>query len=145
MTAAAFAVASLLTGAASLFAAAAWLRSAAYASLIICLLAVWLSALGHPRPLLIGVPQGTVLAYTLDEPHAIYLWLEAPGASEPIAIALPWSEQQASQLQQASQAAKQQGEPLQVGRKRASGGGNAPGQMKFYSHEHQPLPPKVTP
>lgn len=53
----------------------------------------YVDIIGHPSPLR---PKGKVIAYVLDEPRAIYVWLQVEG--KPYAVQLPWSIQQAQQL-----------------------------------------------
>jgi hypothetical protein len=53
--------------------------------------------------------EATVLASTLNEGQAIYLWLQLGDAPEPRAYLLPWSRELAEQLQEARREAEQQG------------------------------------
>jgi len=39
-----------------------------------------------------------ILAYTFIENEAIYVWLQVPGRSIPVYLALPWSESQAKEM-----------------------------------------------
>lgn len=108
MTPALFAAAALFSGAASLFAAALWLRSGAYCVLVAALFGLWMTSLGHPRPLWLWPVSGVVLAHEFAEPGAIYVWLRPDGVTEPLSLAVPWSEKRAQQLQHAAQQAKRQ-------------------------------------
>ncbi|MGH7102903.1 MAG: hypothetical protein ACREFJ_10955 [Acetobacteraceae bacterium] len=123
MSPALFAAAALVAGAASLFAAAAWVRAGAYAGLVAAMLALWWVALGHPRPALFGVPSGTVAGYALDEPRAIDVQVRPPGGGAPVTWALPWSEQVAAQLEEAAAEAKKEGRPLAMRGRRSGGRG----------------------
>jgi len=53
--------------------------------------------------------EATVLGSTYQEDEAIYLWLQLDGMVEPRAYVLPWSQDMAEQLQQASREAQEQG------------------------------------
>lgn len=148
MGAGAFAAAAVVVGAASLFASRSWLRAGAFCCLLVALGAVWWASLGAPRPVLLGVPSGTVAAFTLDEPHAIYVWLLAPGARAPIALALPWNEAAAAALHDAAQEAKRRGTRVKMGRPGrggAHGAGDAAGTAMFYPAPGPALPPKHVP
>ncbi|MGH7105733.1 MAG: hypothetical protein ACREFT_04435 [Acetobacteraceae bacterium] len=123
MSPALFVVAALIAGAASLSAAAAWVRAGAYAGLVAAMLALWWTALGHPRPALFGVPHGMVAGYALDEPRAIDVQVRPPGGGAPVTWALPWSEQAAQQLEAAAAEAKRQGRPLAIRGRRGGGRG----------------------
>ncbi|MGH7049151.1 MAG: hypothetical protein ACREFS_12550 [Acetobacteraceae bacterium] len=123
MSPALFVVAALIAGAASLFAAAAWLRAGAYAGLVAAMLALWWTALGHPRPALFGMPHGTVAGYALDEPRAIDVQVRPPGGGAPVTWALPWNEQTAQQLETAGAEAKKMGRPLAIRGRRGGGRG----------------------
>lgn len=144
----AFAVAAVVVGAASLFASRSWLRAGAFCCLVVALGAVWWASLGQPRPVLLGLPSGTVAAFTLDEPHAIYVWLIAPGARAPIALALPWNETAAAALHDAARMAKQRGTRVKMGRAGrggARGAGHAAGTAMFYPAPTPAVPPKHVP
>lgn len=130
MIATIFVFAALIAGAASLFAAAAWLRTGAYVSLVAALCALWWTALGHPRPTLFGVPKGTVVSYALNEPKSIDVMVKPKGGGQAVLWALPWNEADAVTLQQAARAAKAAGRPLEM-RGRQGGGRNG------YAHRHQ--------
>lgn len=149
MSPALFAAAALLAGAASLFfAAAAWIRAGAYAGLVAAMLALWWTALGHPRPALFGVPHGTVAGYALDEPRAIDVQVRPPGGGAPVTWALPWSEQAAQQLEAAAAKAKKEGRPLAIGRQRPGGRGYETKRHAgpvFYPQPAPQLPAKTRP
>lgn len=148
MTAAIYAAAALLVGAASLFAASAWLRAGSYACLVAAILGVWWGSLGAPRPAMFGVPQGTVVAFSLDEPRAIYVWLQPPDARAPVAIALPWHESDAAALHRAAQQAKATHAVLKM-RGQSGGANGIPGlhamAPMFYPAPAPALPPKQSP
>lgn len=149
MTPALFAGAALLAGAASLFAAALWLRSGAYCVLVAAMLALWWTALGHPRPALFGVPKGTVVSYALNEPKNIEVIVKPERGGEPVLWALPWNEASAAALQRAARQAKRIGRPLKM-RGRPGGGNARPGTGRhagpvFYPAPAPPLPPKTSP
>ncbi|MGH7068176.1 MAG: hypothetical protein ACREFO_05925 [Acetobacteraceae bacterium] len=148
MSPALFAAAALLAGAASLFALAAWVRAGAYVALVAAMLALWWTALGHPRPALFGVPSGTVAGYALDEPRAIDVQVRPPGGGSPVTWALPWSEQAAQQLQDAAAEAKKSGRALAIRGRRGGGRGAETKRLAgpvFYPAPAPQLPPKTTP
>ena len=149
MGAAGYAVAAVVVGAVSLYGRAAWLRAGAFCCLLAALGAVWWASLGQPRPVLLGVPQGTVAAFELDEPRAIYVWLMVPGARAPIALALPWNEAAAAELHDAQQQAKRRGTEVRMGKPGHGGAhphqGNEPGAGMFYPAPEPALPPKAVP
>jgi hypothetical protein len=144
MAPAVFVTAALVVGAASLYGRTAWLRSGAYCVLVAALAALWWSSLGTPRPVLLGAPRGTVAAFSLDEPRAIYVWLLLPGAHVPIALALPWRETDAAALDRAARDARQAGTRVRMGGRRDRGAGAA-GSPMFYPAPAAALPPKTKP
>ncbi len=54
-------------------------------------------------------PEAQVLASSLEEGRAIYVWLRLAGVAEPRAYSLPWSRSAAEQLQQATRDAEAAG------------------------------------
>ena len=128
----------------------AWARASTFCLAVALAAVIWQTSLGRPRPPLFDSPAGTVVSYRFDEPHAIYLWMLPPGEHAPTAFALPWSERQASQLQQAAEQARKQGEPLQARGNGARGAlagfqlASQKSEMRFYPANHQALPPKAS-
>ncbi len=147
MGAGAFAAAAVVVGAVSLFGRRPWLRASAFCCLVAALGAVWWASLGQPRPVLLGVPSGTVAAFELDEPRAIYVWLMAPGARAPIALALPWSEADAAALHDAAEQARRRRTQVRMGQPGHGGavGGDQRGPAMFYPAPAPALPPKQAP
>ena len=87
------------------------LSASAYAS--------YADLLSKPKPVSLEwaqrqVGQATVLAASLRENEAIYLWLEFEGVDSPRAYALPWSQEAAEQLQRAMREAEEQGGGVQM-------------------------------
>lgn len=144
MAPAVFAAAALVVGAVSLYGRTVWVKSGAYCVLVGALAALWWSSLGEPRPALLGAPRGTVAAFSLDEPHAIYVWLLLPGARVPIALALPWRETDAAALDRAARDARQAGTRVRMGGQRGGRAGTA-GSPMFYPAPAPALPPKTKP
>jgi hypothetical protein len=143
-----FALFALALGACAITVRHAWVQVGTFCLAVALAGAIWQTSLGRPRPPLFDAPVGTVVGYRFDEPHAIYLWMLPPGGHAPTAFALPWSERQAAQLQQAAEQARKAGEPLQA---RGSGQHGplaafqlASQKMRFYPAEHQALPPKAS-
>lgn len=103
--------------------------------------------LGKPKPMSLEwaarhAPEVTVLAASVRENEAIFLWLELEGASDPRAYVLPWNPQAAEQLQQATREAEENGTSLQMqspfdGERRSA----AP---VFYATPQSAFPPKQT-
>lgn len=106
--AAVFAVLSVGVGVISIFGRSAALRAAAYAGLVVGMLALWYLSMGLPRPQVVAIPDGTVVGYRLDEPRHIYLWLVPNGSAQPLALALPWRDDVAGSL---VDAARRRGNP----------------------------------
>ncbi len=70
--------------------------------------------LGQPKPLRLaaferGADSAEVIASTFIEGEAIYLWLRLPGAPEPRAYVMPWSQSAAEALYRAEGEAEQTG------------------------------------
>ena len=146
MSAALYGLLALMAGAASLFARREWVRAGAYCLLLVGLAGVWIASLGHPRPVgLGGNPRsGTVVAFSLDEPDAIYVWLMRPGAREPLALELPWRMRDAVALAKAAEAAKQSGAEVRMrGGSHRGGHGTDRAQPMFYPAPPPPLPAKT--
>lgn len=89
-----------------------------------------------------NVPEATVLAVSLREKVAIYLWLSFDGEPEPRAYALPWSMKAAQQLQQAMQEANAKGTAVRA--RRPFEPGDQDMEMMFYAQPQETLPPKVS-
>ncbi|MGH7102317.1 MAG: hypothetical protein ACREFJ_07950 [Acetobacteraceae bacterium] len=104
--------------------------------------------MGASTPVLFGAPHGTVVAFSFDEPRAIYAWLQAPDARAPLAIALPWRERVAAPLERAEQRAKAARVALKT-RGRSGGNGNGPVQHRvapmFYPAPAPALAAKPSP
>lgn len=101
-----------------------------------------LQALGHPKPAWIemsGQDEARLVAYSFNEGHAIYLWLQPQDSPEPIAYALPWQEEQAAAIYRASEEAKAAGTPAMV----EGVGRRHRGDFKAYATPVQPLAPKT--
>ncbi len=82
------------------------MAASAYASLT--------DLLGRPKPTnlewaAVAMPEATVVGTRLQEPDAIYLWLQFDGQVAPRAYALPWSMNTARKLQRMMQEAEAQG------------------------------------
>ena len=87
------------------------LSASAYAS--------YADLLSKPKPVSLEWAQrhateATVLAASLRENEAIFLWLEFEGVSGPRAYMLPWSQETAEQLQSAMREAEENGTGVQM-------------------------------
>ncbi len=94
-------------------------------SLAVALMAVGyvglLELLGRPKPIELQwvfeqADEATVLAADLREGEAIYLWLRHADGTEPLSVRLPWSLEQAKQLQDAMRQAEANGTGVQMRR-----------------------------
>ncbi len=144
-----FGLLALSVGACAIAVRGAWVRAGSFCLTVGLAGALWQTSLGRPRPPVFDTPTGTVVSFRFDEPRAIYLWMLPPGEHAPTAFALPWSERQAAQLQQAAEQARKEGEPLEAQRGSRPPGATiglhltAQDTLRFYPAEHQPLPPKA--
>ena len=113
------------------------LMATAYASLV--------DLLGKPKPVTLewatgGVSEATVLAATMVEGEAIYLWLQFDEVPEPRAYVLPWSTERARQLDQAARQAGSEGTAVRMRRLfEPDPDANEP---LFYAEPQPALPPK---
>jgi hypothetical protein len=103
-----------------------------------------LGSLGLPRPGCNLTKEATVIAFSLDEGHAIYLWLQTAGA--PLSCELPWNEKQAAQISDAAGDAQSQGVALKI-KVKGTGKPGEPGtkddeEFLAYPAPQAPLPPK---
>lgn len=135
-----FVLVGVVTGLIAAFSVRPWLRAVSYAVLVAALILLWHFSLGLPRDEYASVPAGTVLTYYADEPRAIYIWLLADGARDPLSMRLPWSEQVASNLAQASRAGQSMHASVRV--RNRPGLMGLPTKPQFYVTAVRPLPPK---
>lgn len=149
IAAAIFTAASLILGAACLYARGPWLKAIAYSILVASTAGLWYTALGVPRPVLVSSPRGDIVAYVMDEPRNIYLWIAPPGSRQPTAYRIPWHKQTAVRLAVEMTKARKQGSALRVGpanapqRGRAAESSNSGGVLRFYPAPPAALPPKA--
>ncbi len=143
-----FGLLALSIGTCALAVRGARVRAASFCVTVVLAAVLWQASLGRPRPPVFDNPTGTVVSYRFDEPRAIYLWMLAPGERAPTAFALPWSERQAAELQEAAEQARKSGNSLEA-QKSAERRGNlfdprltARDRLRFYPARHQPLPAK---
>jgi hypothetical protein len=99
--------------------------------------------LGRPKPLGLewrDVAKAQVLSGVPVENEAIYLWLTVPGSPEPRAYVLPWSQNAAQQLQDATGKAEADGTAVEMTMPSDTGlDTRAP---MFYALPQPPLPVK---
>jgi hypothetical protein len=125
-----------------------WLKASALivtALLSVTAYASYADLLGKPKPVSLEwaarhAPEATVLAASLRENEAIFVWLEFEGASDPRAYALPWSQQAADQLQQAMREAEENGTGVQMQAPFETD--RQPTEPVFYAAPQPALPPK---
>lgn len=88
------------------------------ALLIVTTYAGFIELLGRPKPATLEfvakVEGATVLGAKLLEGEAIYLWLQLAGEPEPRSYVLPWSNEQAVQLQEAMREADSEGSAVRI-------------------------------
>lgn len=125
--------------------ARAWQRVASVATFVALVAVVYggaLELMSRPKPMRLEwrePGQARVLAASLREGDAIYLWLQTDSASEPRAYILPWDTKAAQQLQTAMQ--KAQGSGTAVRMTMPSGdGADDDREPKFYAEPQRPLP-----
>lgn len=141
MTALAF----LIAAGALLLGAYVWWRVGTWdAAAVVCVTSAGLWAAGvhmagTPRPVAHDVVAAwsdvPLIAYSLDEGHAIFLWVQR---DEPIAYVLPWSLPLAKQLHRAGQEAQGSKRGMRVSRRGIPGFG----EWVAYPEPVPPLPPK---
>ena len=107
--------------------------------------AAFVELLGRVKPASLewarrAVPAATVLAHQLREDKAIYLWIVLDDETEPRSYVLPWNEDQARQLHEASTDAKRKGTRIRM---RAPFKKRKRDDNRVFHAEPQPqLPPK---
>ena len=84
---------------------------------------LWASAvagielLGRPKPVAwerAALDRAIVVAFKLDEPRAIYLWLQRRDVAPPLAYVLPWSQDVAQSLREAQRRGETDGTSVEV-------------------------------
>jgi hypothetical protein len=87
-----------------------------------------------------AVPEAKVVAFTIEENKAIYLWIRFDDGPEPRAYVLPWRLATAKQLYGAAQQAKARGSALRMRRPFAPTRDRR--EAMFYATPQPMLPPK---
>lgn len=100
-------------------------RVGLYAAMLVSAGSMLILAYGVPRPMWMqGRPlDGTLVGVSLDEGHAIYAWVRPVTTSQPVALRLPWSEQEAGKLQTIMRQGQKSGRPVRVSMNGIMGGG----------------------
>ena len=125
-----------------------WQRATS-ATLFLVLIAVVygtsIELLSRPKPLRLELWQqadkAKVIAATMREGEAIYVWLQFPGAVEPRAYALPWDVKKAQQLQNAIQEGQSKGTDVNMSKPFEADLDER--EPKFYATPQQALPEKA--
>jgi len=97
-----------------------WRRAASVATFLILIGLVYggsVELLSRPKPMRLewrGAKEAKVLAATMVEAQAIYVWLETADAPEPRAYVLPWSTKTAQALQDAMQKGQATGRDVRM-------------------------------
>ncbi len=134
-----FTVLSMLLGAWAYFHRPGWLSVALYPVLCVALYLSGAEALSRAKPLWMewrDLSDVEVIAYHFDEPHGIYLWLDIAG--EPRAEVIPWNIEQAKQLQEASQKARDGDQKLKMN---GNWERSLDGRERLFYAAPQPAPP----
>src|SRR5215813_5024298 len=124
-----------------------WQRAASVSLFLALIVAVYGGSpelLSRPKPLRLELRQqadkAKVVAATMREGEAIYVWLQFPGADEPRAYALPWDVKMAQQLQNAMQEGQANGTDVNMSKPFEAGLDDR--EPKFYATPQQALPDK---
>jgi hypothetical protein len=101
--------------------------------------------LSRPKPVqfewwMAHAEEATVLASQVREGEALYLWLQVEGSDEPRAYRLPWNQDLAQQLQDASREAENNGSGVRM--RLPFEPSLDTREPKFYALPQAPLPPK---
>lgn len=145
----AFAILALVLGAGAMFSRSLPVRAACYCTALLATLALGWYSLSLPQPSWLGTPPGRLVSYSLDEPVAIYVWIQPKGSSTPQAFMLPWDKSRAIEIRNAEAQAKEQGMDVMArgslpGRSKKHGSGLR-GIPMFYPAPPPPLPEKTRP
>ena len=105
-----------------------------------------MEVLGRPKPMEVAwtaerAEDTTVVAARFVEGEAIYLWLESVEAPVPRAYALPWSMENAKQLNEATRRAEAEGTEVQM--RQRSSSETETDEPLFYARPQPPLPDKT--
>jgi len=105
-----------------------------------------MEVLGRPKPMKVAwtaekAEETTVLAARFIEGEAIYLWLESGEAPIPRAYVLPWSMENAKQLNEATRQAESEGTVVQM--RKQSSAETETNEPIFYARPQAPLPDKT--
>lgn len=125
-----------------------WVKGAAVAVTVAIFVVGYMSLaslLSLPKPVDLAwternVPEAQVLAASLREDVAIYIWLEMDGYGEPRAYALGWNMQLAEQLQEAMYEAEANGTGVRANFPFETGTETT--EPTFYADPQPALPPK---
>lgn len=101
--------------------------------------------LSRPKPIQLAwsppdPETSAVVANVMRENEAIFIWLIEEGAREPRALQLPWSEELARQLHEASRKSEETGGTLRMRYRKTAR--LAEGHKVFYAEPQQAPPPK---
>lgn len=127
---------------------ALWLKVGAIATAGVLMVAIYLGLNGmmsRPKPMSLewyraSAEDANVIAATMIEGEAIYLWLRVPQDSEPRSYRMPWSEEAARQLAEAQHAAESNGREVMMRKPfQSMQGAERP---IFYPEPQPPLPAK---
>lgn len=101
--------------------------------------------LSRPKPISMEwarrtMPEARLIAASLQEGKAIYIWLQTPDTPEPRAYQLPWNKETAKQLQRAQRRAKTTKNGVKI--RRPFDKENDRRKPMFYAEPRKPLPTK---
>jgi len=125
-----------------------WQRVASVATFVALVAVVYggsLELMSRPKPMRLEWREpgmAKVLAASLREGDAIYLWLQVDNAAEPRAYILPWDTKTAQQLQTAMQKAQGSGTEVRMAMPSDADASADDREPKFYAQPQPPLPDK---
>jgi hypothetical protein len=93
-----------------------WRKIIMFAVMLALTSEMLLTSLGSPKPVALQYPRvhGTMLAYSLDEGHAIYVWVCPDERATPMSFQLAWSQHTAAKIEQAVQRGAQEHRAVKV-------------------------------
>jgi hypothetical protein len=104
--------------------------------------------LGRPKPVallqdIVGRPDATVIAATMEEGEMIWLWVAFELSAEPRAFALPWDLELAKQLRKAQADGERQGSKVKMRLTRLKDKPESRAEPMFHAPPPPPLPAKT--
>jgi hypothetical protein len=125
-----------------------WVKVSALLTTALFLPAAYISLadlLSRPKPIEIqwgnlDLAEAAVIATSMKEEEAIYLWLGLEGLDEPRAYVLPWNQEMAQQLHDAQRAAEAEGNGVRMSKPFEKSWDKR--ERRFYAAPQPPTPDK---